>query len=138
VALYIPESRRRRRVLVAAAVALLLGLVAGGLVGRLSAPSVDDQVRAVRKDVQQTTAGLHVISLHDSAGTGSGGTDLVLKRTRSELDDELGRAPWVSSSTRSALLAQLSALDARTDEGTPAFGAAAEDLATAIDAAFRS
>ncbi len=135
-ALYIPESRRRRRVLVAAVGALLLGLVVGALAGRLSAPSVGDQVRAVRGDAQQTTAGLRVIALHDTAGTGGGGTDLVLKRTRTELEDELSRAPWVSSSTRSALLAQLSALDARTDDGTPAFGAAAEALARAIDSAF--
>jgi hypothetical protein len=117
-------------------VGAVLGLLLGGLAGRLSAPSVQDQVRAVRSDAQQTTAGLRVIALHDSVGTGSGGTDLVLKRTRTELEDELSRAPWVSSSTGSALLAQLSALDDRSDEGSAEFGAAAEALATRIDSAF--
>lgn len=135
-ALYIPEARRRRRVLAAAVLGLLLGLVAGGLAGRLTSESVDDRVKAVRADASDTSAGLRVISIHDLAGTGGGGTDLVLKRTADELRDEFDRAPWISATTRSALLDQLAALRARTDEGTKAYGAAAEALAAAIDKAF--
>jgi hypothetical protein len=138
VALYVPEGRRRRRILVASAAALLLGLVVGGAVGRLSAPSIDDRVAEVRTDAQQTTAGLRVIALHDQAGTGSGGTDLVLRRTRQELQTEFDKAPWLSRATRTSLLAQLDALDARTDSGSAAFGNAAEALARAIDLAFAS
>jgi hypothetical protein len=136
VALYIPEARRRRRLVVAAAVALVVGLVGGGLAGRLSAPSVEHQVGAVRDDVQRTTAGLRVIALHDQAGTGSGGAALVLRRTRQELNTEFERAPWLSQATRTSLLDQLDALTARSDTGSPAFGAAAEALASAIDRAF--
>lgn len=135
--LYIPESRRRRRVLVSAAVALVAGLVLGGLIGRLSAPSVQSQVDSVRNDARQTTAGLRVIALHDQNGIGgNGGTKLILARTRTELSDEFDRAPWLTPTTRSALLAQLDALAARTDETTPAYGTAAEALASAIDRAF--
>ena len=135
-ALYIPEGRRRRRLLIAASGALVLGLVVGGLAGRLSAPSIQDRVTTVRSDAQQTSAGLRVIALHDSAGTGSGGAALVLRRTRTELAAEFAKAPWMSKATRTALLGQLDALDARTDTGTPAFGTAAEAMARAIDAAF--
>lgn len=135
--LYIPESRRRRRVLVSAVVALVVGLVLGGLIGRLSAPTVQEQVDAVRNDARQTTAGLRVIALHDQAGAGgNGGTSLIVDRTRTELRDEFDRAPWMSQSTRSALLAQLDQLAARTDPRTPAYGTAAEALAAAIDKAF--
>ena len=79
-----------------------------------------------------------MIALHDQSGVGgSGGTKLIIDRTRSELNDEFDRAPWLSQSTRSALLAQLEALADRTDPKTPAYGKAAEALATAIDKAFR-
>ncbi|MCU1602223.1 MAG: hypothetical protein JWO22_2932 [Frankiales bacterium] len=135
-ALYIPEARRRRRVLVAAVLALVAGLVVGGLAGRLTAQSVDDRVKQVRADAQDTSAGLRVIAIHDSAGTGGGGTDLVLTRTDSELRSEFSKAPWISTTTRSALLDQLAALRSRTDPGTKAYGAAAEALAAAIDKAF--
>jgi len=136
VALYIPEARRRRRVLLAALTGLVIGIAGGALGGRLSAPSVGDQVQSVRDDASSTTAGLRVISLHDQAGTGAGGTDLVLSRTKSELEAEFADAPWLSRTTRNRLLAQLAALRARTDQGTPAYGDAAEALAAAIDAAF--
>ena len=134
--LYIPESTRRRRILVSSAIAAVLGLVIGVTAGRLSAPSVQDQVNSVRQNVRETTAGLRVIALHDEAGTGAGGTSLLLQRTRSELESEFDDAPWLSATTRSALLEQLSALDDRSDEGSPAYGKAAEELAVAIDQAF--
>lgn len=135
-ALYVPEGRRRRRILVASSLALLLGLAVGAAVGRLSAPSIDDRVAEVRSDAQQTTAGLRVIALHDQAGTGSGGADLVLRRTRAELQTEFDKAPWLSRATRTALLTELDALEARTDSGSASFGSAAEALARAIDEAF--
>lgn len=135
-ALYVPESRRRRRLLLATVTALILGLVVGALAGRFSAPTVKHEVDVVRADAQRTTAGLRVIALHDQAGTASGGTDLVLRRTRQELTAEFAKAPWLSRATRSALLTRLDQLDARTDTGTAAFGKAAEALAQAIDLAF--
>lgn len=135
-ALYIPEARRRRRVVLAAVVGVVLGLVLGGLVGRLSAPSVADQVKAVRSDASDTSAGLRVISLHTSNGLQDGGADLVLQRTGTELRAEFDDAPWLSTSTRSALLDQLSALQSRTDTTSKAFGDACASLAAAIDKAF--
>ncbi len=134
--LYIPESRRRRRLLLYALGALAVGLLVGGLIGRLSAPSVQDQVNAVQGDAQATAAGLRVIALHDQAGVGAGGTDLILQRTQTELADEFDRAPWLSQTTRSALLEQLGALSGRSDTTTTAYGNAAESLADAIQSAF--
>lgn len=135
-ALYVPEGRRRRRLLVAASGALVLGLVVGGLVGRLSATSVTDQVRTVQDDAHATSASLRVIAIHDQQGTGAGGTALVLTRTRKALTAELSKAPWLSAATNDALLAQLATLSARTDPGSAAYGDAAEAMARAIDRAF--
>jgi hypothetical protein len=138
VALYVPEGTRRRRLLVAACAALVLGLVAGGLGGRLSAPSVTAQVRQVQDDAHATSAGLRVIALHEQAGTGAGGSALVLTRTKQELESEFSKAPWLSTATKDALRTQLAALTARTDRSTSAFGDAAEVMARAIDSAFAS
>jgi hypothetical protein len=138
VALYVPEGRRRRRVLIAAAAALVVGLGVGAAAGRLSATSVVDEVRAVEDDGHATAAGLRVIALHDQVGTGAGGAGLVLSRTRTQLQAEFDRAPWISRAQRSALLEKLSALSARSDTGSPSFGTAAEAMANAIDLAFAS
>ncbi len=135
-ALYVPEGRRRRRLLVAAVSALVLGLVLGGLVGRLSAPSLTDRVRAVQDRAHTTSAGLRVISLHTQAGTGAGGATLELKTTKDELEAEFRDAPWLSTATKTALLDQLAQLAARTDDSSASFGTAAEAMARAIDSAF--
>ncbi len=54
--------------------------------------------------------------------TGDGGADLVLQRTRDELNKEFSDAPWLGAAARKQLLDELAALDAQTDRNTPAFG----------------
>jgi hypothetical protein len=141
-ALYIPTSRRRRQTIVFAVVALAVGLVVGLLAGRASVPSLTDRVHAVQEDARQTASGLRVLSLHEQAGAvstetgGAGGADLVLQRTRDELQGELSKAPWLAAAARQQLLDELSALDAQTDRNTPAFASAADALASHIDDTF--
>jgi hypothetical protein len=141
-ALYIPPARRRRRLIAAAVLALIAGLAVGVLIGRVSSPSVPDRVRAVQSDARAAAAGLRVLALHDQAGAiangqpGAGGADLVLSRTRSTLQDAFAAAPWLGPTQRSRLLHDLDLLVAITDRTSKAFGAAAEALATEIDATF--
>jgi hypothetical protein len=72
-----------------------------------------------------------------SAGTtGSGGADLVLNRTRGELQSEFSNAPWLGDAARTQLLGELDALDAQTDRNSPAFASAADALASHIEATF--
>ena len=90
-ALYVPAARRRRRIVVFTVGALVVGLLLGALLGRVTAPTVDDRLASVRSSAQQTAAGLRVIAIHDQSNTVSNqsansGADLVLKRTRSELE----------------------------------------------------
>jgi hypothetical protein len=139
VALYIPESRRRRRLIVAAAVALAVGLTVGILVGRATVPSVSDRIATVRTEARDISGGLRVLVLHIQAHTANDTADeakTVLAKTRSGLQAEFGKAPWLSDAQKRALLTELESLSARPDPTSTAFGAAAESLARHIDATF--
>jgi hypothetical protein len=133
VALYIPAGRRRRRTAFFAVGALVLGLLIGAVVGRASAPTATEKIKAVQADARNTAAALRVIALHDEAGAVSAqgaddaGIALVLKNTRSDLRDEFARAD---------LLRELDALEAQPDRMSAQFGQAAEKLAANIEATF--
>jgi hypothetical protein len=140
-ALYIPAGRRRRRTILIAAGALLIGLALGAMAGRSTAPTIGDRISSVRSEAQKTSAALRVIALHDESGAvsaqgGDGGTDLVLQRTRTDLDHLFARAPWLPATTRQKLLDDLASLAAKPDKSDASFGAAAEALAQEIDATF--
>lgn len=141
-ALYIPAGRRRRRALGLAGATLVLGLVIGVMAGRLTAPSVDDRVRSVSLQARQTAAGLRVLALHDQAGAlsnqngGTGGADLVLQRTRTQLEQLFSRAPWVARTKRDELLHALDALQSLPDRSGTAFATAADALAGDIEVTF--
>jgi len=141
VALYIPPGRRRRRSIAVAIATLVIGVVVGVLIGRALAPSIDDRVSSVQSDARQTAAGLRVLVLHDEAGVtnqapGNGGADLVLQRTRTDLDHEFARAPWLGSSQHDQLNHELDQLQGMADRTSPAFASAAESLAAKIEATF--
>ena len=140
-ALYIPAGRRRRRTILIAVGALLIGLTLGAIAGRSTAPTIEDRISSVRSDAHTTSAALRVIALHDAAGAvstqqGDGGTELVLQRTRTDLERRFGRAPWLPATARQKLLDDLASLAARPDKADASFGAAAEALAQEIDATF--
>lgn len=141
-ALYIPAGQRRRRTIALAAATLVVGLIVGLLIGRALAPSVEDRVRSVQSDARKTAAGLRVVVLHDQAGAvtnqtaGDGGTDIVLTRTRTELEREFARAPWLGGSQRTEVVQALDALVAMPDRTSAAFATAAEALAVKIETTF--
>jgi hypothetical protein len=136
-ALYVPQSRRRRRMALVATGTAVVGVVVGAGLGRLSAPTVDDRVASVRAEAKDTASSLQVISIHAEATTvGAGGTDRVLSQTARELADEFDRAPWVDSGQRRIVLTALTDLTDRQDKGTRAFGEAAGALATMITDVF--
>jgi hypothetical protein len=141
-ALYIPPARRRRRLIVAASAALLVGLLGGVLIGRSTAPTIDDRVAAVQSDARAAAAGLRVIALHDEAGAlsnqepGGGGADLTLRQTRTALQQAFDHAPWLGGRQRAKLLSDLDKLSAITNKTSKQFGAAADALATEIETTF--
>jgi hypothetical protein len=138
-ALYVPASRRRRRTFVFVGLALGAGLLLGGVIGRATAPDVDDRLRSVRSDARQTAAGLRVIAIHDesdTAGNDTQGAELVLRDTREELQSEFDDAPWLTTPQRGALLQALDALEGQDDKTTEEFGQRAEGLAQQIETTF--
>ncbi len=47
-ALYVPAGRRRRNFIIGLVGALIVGLIIGALLGRVSAPTVSDKVSSVQ------------------------------------------------------------------------------------------
>lgn len=137
-ALYVPQARRRRRLVLSVAGATVLGLAIGAVAGRVSAPTVHDRVDQVQTSSRDIAAGLRVVALHTAETTaGAGGTDLVLERTGRDLAREFERAPWISGEQRSLLLADLNRLRAQPDKATEEFGRAVDAFATTIENVFR-
>ncbi|HKN40196.1 MAG TPA: hypothetical protein VJ456_13925 [Acidimicrobiia bacterium] len=143
-AIYVPRARRRRNLILVGVAGLVLGLVLGGVIGRSSAPTVEDRVRSVRSEARAVAAQLRVVSFHESAATpslavnGDAGADLALRRTETDLRRLFRRAPWVGTKTRSDLLSDTVALraEAPTQARTEAFGRKVDALAGRIEATF--
>jgi len=136
-ALYIPQARRRRRVLLIGATAAALGLILGGIGGRITAPTVDDRVAEVHRDAKNTAAGLRVVSLHvEDATAGAGGTDLVLQRTGEEIEDNFDRAPWLSPEQEQVLRDTLDGLKNTPEKDSREFGARMDAFASMIEDVF--
>jgi len=130
VAIYVPESRRRRTLIVVAVAWAVVGLALGFTVGRASSPSLGDRVHDVQEQARQATSQLRVVALHEDASTGTEGNDLALTRAHDELAAALDDATWISAADGKALLASVDAL-----RGSSAANAI-EGVAKKIDAAF--
>jgi hypothetical protein len=123
---------------------LIVGAGLGFLVGRLTAPTVDEQVAAVHEDARQITAQLRVLSLHSESGaaslspTSDAGAALALRRADDELNQTFTQAPWIPQHDRAAVHQRMQELErhANQDAANPAFGAATEQLAADIDEIF--
>jgi hypothetical protein len=123
---------------------VVAGAVLGVLGGRLTAPTVQDRVAAVRVQAQEVSAGLRVLSIHAEsdaasvAASGDGGAQLALQRADGLLTDVLAQAPWITTAAGADLRDRLHELE-RTAPGaaaTPAFGAGTDRLAADVDRTF--
>jgi hypothetical protein len=143
-ALYTPQAQRRRRLVIVAVAAFLLGGVLGGFVGRFTAPTPADRVAAVREQARQTSSQLRVLSLHVEAGAaslgagGDAGAGLALRRADDDLTRALDQAPWITAERRNALRTHLHELERTASSGaaTAPFAANVDRLATEIDTTF--
>jgi hypothetical protein len=91
-AIYVSDSTRRARVLGLAAACLVVGLVAGLVLGRATADGVDDAVASVREHAQDAVTALQRLPIeYEQALAGEGGEDAdtitgALDRARADLD----------------------------------------------------
>jgi hypothetical protein len=143
-AIYVPASRRRRKVALVAVLALVVGGVVGTVMGRVTAPSFEGRVHSAQEHGRIVAAQLRVLSLHEEAGAaslsagGDAGASFALRRARAALEQALGEAPWIPPSEHNRLLGGVDALR-RQLEAAPddaAFATATDRLAGEIEGDF--
>jgi hypothetical protein len=144
-ALYIPAGRRRRRLIIGIGAAMIAGLVVGGLIGRATAPTVDDRISDVRARATAATARLDALPIeYEKELTGNqqfakgGGVADALVQTRRDLDAAASDAPWVSSAQTNELHAAIdgSRNAARGRVAAAAFEQQLKEAETTIGAVF--
>ena len=102
-AMYIPPGRKRRRLLLWIGASVIVGLVIGGILGRVTAPTIEDKVKSARDDAAAAVAQLQALPIEyqkqlsgNQQFQNGGGVDDALARTRSQLDDAISNAPWIT------------------------------------------
>ena len=134
-AIYVPQARRRRKVILVGVAGLVVGVLLGVAAGRSSAPTIEDRVRSVRTEARAIASQLRVVSIHEGEGaaslTGGGdaGAELALQRTEANLRGLFKRAPWVTSKTSAELISETTALRSAAPSR-----ARTEDFAKEVDA----
>ena len=126
-ALYVSPARRRRRTVVAAAVALVVGVVIGWLIGHATGSSADDEVKARQQDVGQLVARLDGLDLEyqQTAAGGASTSDAVrgaedaARVIAADTDALLDRMPWVPSAERAATVALVDEVRQAVAAGSP-------------------
>ena len=144
-ALYVPAGRRRRNVILGLVGALVVGLVLGGVVGRLTAPTLSDKVASVQDSAREVTARIRATpieyqkQLRGSDEFRAGGTvGQSLQHARASLRSAVSEAEWLGPAQRQELDAALEPLiDAATDKvATDRYQELVETAATRIETNF--
>jgi hypothetical protein len=144
-AIYVPAGRRRRRLYVVGAAALVVGLVVGLLIGRATSDSLDDQVSTAQDRGRAVSSQLRVVAVHQEADTASAtaanagqAAEFALTRARTQLTTACRKAPWIPAARCQELDTTIAGLAERapTDSSQPDFADAVEAAATDVDAAF--
>jgi uncharacterized membrane-anchored protein YhcB (DUF1043 family) len=106
-ALYVPAGRRRRNLAIALAATAVVAVVVGFLIGRVTAPTVDDRVSEVQADARGVVGELAATpNEYRQQQSGSsefaqgGGVADALANTRRSLDAAMDDAPWLGPSLR--------------------------------------
>lgn len=104
-AVYMSASRQRRRMLLIAVAAALAGVVLGVLLGRATAPGVDDAIGASRGRGRSLASALRALPIEyerelSGPGQDTSGIQDAARRVAVMADDTLGRAPWLGPGAR--------------------------------------
>ncbi len=144
-ALYLPASTRRRRLVLVAVAAAVVGLLLGWAVGRLTAPTVGDRVSSVRAEARRLDARLASLPLeYDKAlagGTdlaGAGGPVATLDGIAADTVALARRAEWLGADQRDAVEAAVTAAHDQAASRVPSgqFGAAIAAATSSVDRTF--
>ena len=143
-AIYVPPSARRRRLVLVVVTGLVVGLALGLLVGRGTAPGVDDAVDDARAQAADAATALRRLPIeYEQALSGSGGesTDTIteaIDRARAELEEAWADADWFGPAVRPPVDAALEHLEDAAADRVPAveFEQAVEAVVEAVEGAF--
>jgi hypothetical protein len=144
VAIYVPPSTRRRRLVLLVVLGLVVGLVAGFGLGRATSSGIDDAVNKVRGHASDAATTLQRLPIeYEQAVAGSGGESTgtiteAIHRAQAELDAAWADASWFGPATRDPVDTAVDALDHFVaGHAAPAqFQSAVEAAVRAIERAF--
>lgn len=145
-ALYISAGRRQRRLVLTAVAAVVIGLILGIGLGRVSAPKAADQAQAAKQAAGRVTGGLASFPLHyGQAARGEidpaeyqRSLEAGLRRTDDDLTIAMDDAVWLDALTKQRLRDQITNLRelAGRRAGADEFEAATGQAITTINSAF--
>jgi hypothetical protein len=117
-AVYMPADKRRRRTALIVVVGVLIGLVAGFGLGRVTSRSIDNAISdAHDKGGDAVTALTRLPIEYEQKKSGTGGesaTTLLdsVAAARAQLDDAFDAAPWLTAAQMSAATAAIATVRA--------------------------
>jgi hypothetical protein len=119
-ALYVSLATRRRRAVVAVAIAAVVAFGLGWLIGRQQVPSVDDRVGDVRDTAEEIAADIERLDIEYEqvlAGTDTAQAGVIepLDELRVSLIGNLDDAPWIATPARSTVLDSLAAIESAVE-----------------------
>jgi hypothetical protein len=140
VALYIPAGRRRKRLIVVGVIAAVVGLALGLVLGRVTAPTVDDKVASVQAEARSIDARLQALPVEyeqslsggESFANGGGPVD-ALDGIVADTSSLGADTPWVSPTSAAAAVGAVTAAQQAAKNGM-----SPEQFAKAIDVAAKT
>ena len=145
-ALYVPAGRRRRRLIIGLVLAVVVGLVVGFGLGRVTATTTSDDVASVQDQARNAVGALRSTPTeYSQAAAGAtaefangGGASDGINRVEAQVKDALGAAPWLGPASRAAALKAVA--DVRSvaaQKGSPdEFASAVNDASDQLEAIF--
>jgi hypothetical protein len=123
---YVPPSRRRWRLVTTALVALVVGVVAGVLIGRNTVTTAQERAQQVRTEAVDLATRVQALTIeYDQAiaaqgDTVQGGVVQPLQRIVADADDTMRRAVWLGAADRTAVDQALQAVRQAALDRVPA------------------
>jgi hypothetical protein len=145
VAIYVPPSTKRRRLVLLVAAGLVVGLLVGFVLGRSTSSGLDDALDEVRGHATDAAVVLQrMTNGYVQAGSGDGGDSTralteAIDRARADLDEAWDGAAWFGPTARKPVDAALDELDrdveaeVSPDDFEAAVGRAVDAIETTFD-----
>lgn len=143
-AVYMSATRQRRRTILVAVAAVVVGVLVGFMIGRSSAPGVSDAVGDARTRGQNLASALRALpfeyeqALTGAAGESTAGIDDAIRRVSDRSTQAIADTPWLTTEQKDAIASAIgdvtSAAQERVAPGD--FGRLVEGAAVVVERTF--